>query len=76
MPNYMKILKERGLSLGEFAEAVGYSKTYVSDVLSGRREVPPETEAKILAGFEICQWCKQKWPHQRPDVKRTKRRGG
>jgi len=74
MPNYMKYLKERGLSLGEFAESVGYSKTYVADVLSGKREVPEETEKKILAGFEYCYWCKNKWPHPAPKVIRHKRR--
>lgn len=74
VPDYMKHLAERGLSLGEFAAAVGYSKTYVAEVLSGKREVPEETEKKILAGFEICQWCKNKWPHPSPKVVRTKRR--
>ena len=74
VPNYAAILKERGLSLGEFAKAVGFSKTYVSEVLAGKREVPPETEEKILAGFDTCQWCKRGWPHPRPKVIRSKRR--
>jgi len=73
MPDYMKHLKERGLSLSEFADAVGFSKTYVADVLSGRREVPEATEKKILAGFEICQWCKNKWPHPTPKALRFKK---
>jgi len=75
VPNYAAILKERGLSLGEFAKAVGFSKTYVAEVLAGKREVPKETEMKILAGFEVCQWCKNKWPHPAPKVVRKKRRG-
>jgi predicted transcriptional regulator len=75
VPNYAQILKERGLSLGEFAKAVGFSKTYVAEVLAGKREVPPETEEKILAGFDTCHWCKRGWPHPRPKVVRTKRKG-
>lgn len=73
MPNYMQQLKERGVSLGEFAEAVGFSKTYVAEILKGKREVPIETENRILAGFEVCHWCKNKWPHPVPKVIRKKR---
>ena len=73
MPDYMKHLEERGLSLGEFAESVGFSKTYVSEVLKGKREVPLETEKRILAGFEVCHWCKNKWPHPTPRVIHKKR---
>ncbi len=73
MPNYMKLLAERGLSLGEFASAVGFSKTYVAEILSGKRQAPEETENKILAGFETCHWCKNKWPHPVPKVIRHKR---
>lgn len=75
VPDYMKHLKERGLSLGEFAKAVGFSKTYVAEVLRGKREVPEETERQILAGFKTCHWCKHKWPHPPPKVLRTKREG-
>lgn len=73
VPDYMKILKERGLTLGEFAKAVGFSKTYVAEVLGGKREVPEETEKRILAGFEICQWCKRDWPHPAPKVIKKRR---
>lgn len=76
VPNYIEVLKERGLSLGEYAKAVGYSKTYVAEVLSGKREVPPETEEQILSGFDTCFWCKRGWPHPRPKVVRTKRKAG
>jgi predicted transcriptional regulator len=73
VPNYAKILKERGMSIGEFAKAVGFSKTYVADVLAGRREVPAATEERILAGFDTCHWCKQ-GHFERPKVVRTKRK--
>jgi transcriptional regulator with XRE-family HTH domain len=72
MPNYMDELRSRGLSLGEFAKAVGYSKTYVADVLGGKRDVPKETEERILAGFDECYWCKRNWPHPRPKVSKAK----
>lgn len=68
MPDYMKYLDERGLSLQDFADHVGYSKTYVAEVLGGKRQVPEETEKKILAGFQTCYWCKNKWPHPVPEV--------
>lgn len=74
VPDYMKHLKERGLSLGEFAKAVGFSKTYVSEVLRGKREVPEETEKQILDGFKTCQWCKNKWPHPPPKAVKVKER--
>ena len=74
MPNYAAILKERGMSLGEFAKKVGFSKTYVAEVLGGKRQVPKETEEKILAGFDTCYWCKQGWPHPRPKVVKIKKR--
>lgn len=73
MPDYMKHLNERGLSLQEFADAVGYSKTYVAEILAGKREAPKETEDKILAGFNTCHWCKQGWPHPAPPFTRTEK---
>lgn len=73
VPNYAEILKARGLSLGEFAKSVGLSKTYVAEILGGKRQAPPETEERILAGFDQCYWCKQGWPHPRPKVVKIQR---
>lgn len=76
MPNFKKELEARGLSVEQFAKSVGFSRTYVAEVLTGRREVPEETERKILAGFDYCHWCKNKWPHPPPKAIKTKRKKG
>lgn len=68
MKNFKEELKARGLTLRKFASNVGFSSTYVSEILSGIKQAPKETEDKIIEALEVCPWCERKWPHPLPKV--------
>jgi transcriptional regulator with XRE-family HTH domain len=63
MPDYLRELRERGLSLRKFALRVGLSPEWVSKVFRGEEEASAETERRITAALENCPWCGNKWPH-------------
>ena len=53
MTKLRKILKERELTQEEFAERIGLNQPMVSNIISGRRPMPPERAFLAEQEFDI-----------------------
>ncbi len=66
MPNYLKELSSRGLTLTEFARRAKISTTYAAAVFSGKSTPSAKVQKRIEEVLAVCPWCKGKWPHALP----------